>query len=106
MYEFKGWDYTELGNAWGILNDEMDDQEAEATITNYIRKIRIDGMGSPEDSEENKKLKSLANDIREFLKALSNCKGYETPVWKGMIKIKDDWALAGFTINNLTNMWT
>lgn len=106
MYEFKGWDYTELGYCWGIINKDMDDQEAGATIENYLSKIGADGMGASKNSEERKVLQSVANDIREFLKVLSQYKTYEAPVWKGMLKVKSDWTLVKFTINNFYNMWT
>lgn len=105
-YQFKGWDWTELGYAWNILNKEMDDEESETIITDYMNKIVSEAMETPDDSVQNIKLMLMVKDIREFLEVLSSYKTYEAPVWKGILQVKSDYMLVRFTVVNLRNMWT
>ena len=51
----------------------------------------------------------LAGEIRKFLYILyENClqaKRYNSPIWKGMLEIVDDWTLIKYTIVLLEHMW-
>lgn len=96
-YEFKGWDYEELGDCWKLFKKFNADIDTDKIIIDYLR------------NEGDKKKKIIARDIRLFLtRVLSQGinVGYWAPVWRGLLEIKDDYTLIQVTIPLLPYMWT
>lgn len=90
---FKGIDWSELSERWG-LNLELEDH--------LLSELTIKHMLQGEPCE-------LAQDIRAFLEAL--CKqsenwDYCSPVWNGLLEVEHDETLIKFTTQLLECMWT
>jgi hypothetical protein len=95
--KLKGHDWTELGEYWLICKPSLSDKTAAQRIKQHL----LDVCGT------NTALKQTAKDVRTFLRALIKQENsYSTPVWKGLLAVKDDETLLKFTIELLECMWT
>lgn len=104
MAKFKGYDWTELSKKWRIKvegEDDFDERLLEATqeyIYNHIYH---------NTKKDKKRSEAIANDIREYLKAISDCNtSYMTEVYGAMSRVKNDEELMKFTAHNLGSLWT
>lgn len=94
---FKGYDWTELTECFGLFDKELEDEMLLQKTRNYlVSKHFSDGD-------------YLAGEIRCFLRMLyQNClkaQRYNTPIWKGLLDVKDDFTLIKYTIILLDVMW-
>jgi len=96
-----GYDYAVLIKVWEL--EEVDKEEDEAdeleikTLQDYLQTTL---------SNQNHTLKTVAKDLRFFLKQLSKYDHtYFKGVWKAMSKIKDDFSLVQITIPIIGYMW-
>jgi hypothetical protein len=99
-YPFNGWDYTELAEAWNLYIPvwPMDDKLIEYYLEGLFRNYNGNKPTRP--------MRKAAKDIRLFLTELSKSKiSYQSPMWKGMSEIKDDFTLIQMTIPNIGYMW-
>lgn len=99
---FKGHDFLELADYWGIDTEKEDDeiiQEMIQKIEGAVVQLRF----LPNSSNE------VANDLRSFVQALWTTTQEhdfpESPIWEGLLKIKDDDTFLQFCIPLLRNMW-
>lgn len=95
MNKFEGFDWTELGYEWNLYTEEDDlqDKEMEEKIINYIQN----------NYEKNL---IIILDMREYLKTLVKLNfACEIPLWKGLLKIKDDEVFLGYYCKLLRSMW-
>lgn len=96
---FKGWDWSELGQHWGVYGSK-DEAASLAAMQNLMLDACAKGGAS---------LKEVAGDVRAFLKKLSRCDCYLAPAWVGMLNMKKDEGgnetLLRFAVNNLEYMW-
>ena len=94
-YKFKGHDWSELGECWGI-HDENDE----------ILAIRLrEYMGERLCGLDKKDTKRVAGDIRRFLKALGRCSSSEKPLYDGLANLGDE-HLIHWTMLLLGGLWS
>lgn len=139
-YEFKGYDWMELAECWGIkverkpLNvfttNGKEDKDLNLSVAEKIEVVKhINGMTMKfvvDDEEEvyaekikqhiRKSLtlgedgfdnKQIREDLNNFLKKLIEEEhGYNTPVYKGILEIEDDYTFATWVCGNLERLWT
>lgn len=132
-YIFKGYDWTELANCWGIEVKEkplIKDSDLKISeridITKYINGMMITFTVDEYDEVLAEKVKnhiksnldlssgnfkddSMRDDIHNFLKSLikeSRELDYNYPVFEGILKIEDDYTLMRWICDNLHNLWT
>jgi hypothetical protein len=110
-YPFDGWDFMEFADAWNVyVGDEFWLKGADGyhglytdadVISVYLEQVLKNYNGKP-----TRPMRKCAKDIRIFLKKLSKSEHhYDTPVWKGMSKIEDDFTLLSYAIKLMGNMW-
>ena len=95
--KFKGFDWTELTEHWGIP-----DCEDESVTLEQARQFLHNTFMESTRAE-------VCKDIRKFLKALqkdSEKWSYSGPFWKGLRKIKDDDTLIQYVVELLPCMWS
>lgn len=96
-YRFRGWDYEELAECWGIDLPEGDDQRIEA-----IRDFIVQRW-----AHEHPDYKRVVSDVRRFVRALRREEiGFHGPLWDGLLKIRDDFTFLQATTVLLPLMWT
>ena len=98
--EFKGWDYEELADKWGI----------EADPVALLREFIMDSLRFDEDYGEHL-LPEVKADMEEFLKALIASKekhnygsGIFIALW--LVASEDDATFAQYFCTLLPHMWT
>ncbi|MBA4542875.1 hypothetical protein H1164_08170 [Thermoactinomyces daqus] len=101
MAKFKGWDFIELADHWGLDYEDVEDEYE--LIREYIySKMTFDYSASEQRKAE---MKQIADDIREYLKSLSKYETHDKPVWEGLLKVKDDFTFLRFCADLLHHMW-
>lgn len=106
-YPFKGWDYMELAEAWGVYMPDDDSLYIEdpALPLKYFIVSVMRGYNGVNDTRP---MKKLANDCRIYLKKLGDPETSHTycgPMWLGMANIKDNWTLLNHVMVNIGYMW-
>jgi hypothetical protein len=105
-YPFKGWDWTELSEKWGLyLNgDQIDILEGEEILFRHY----LNGLLFSLCAFGNVRRVSAAacSDIRNYLKALSKNPGYEAPAWEGLSRVEDDFSLLRLFIDLFPLAWS
>jgi hypothetical protein len=94
-FKFKGWDYTELSEKWGLKNAKASGIKDYITDVFHIR--------------DEKQIKGVVKDVRDYLKALIKCSkknDFKWPLWEGLLNITDDETLLQYTCNLVEGMWT
>lgn len=131
-YKFKGYDWTELAECWGITveetpmikNDEtnMFMMKEKIEVVKYFNNTRVVFTVDDEEEVLAEKVKrfiidKLCNnydelndirvrtDIENFLKELIKEGGYCTPMYEGMLKIESNTMFAKWVCNNLEMLW-
>lgn len=102
-FKWKGFDFIELAVKWKLK--KLKDTEPE-DIKKWLWE---NGVVSAYDKNNDKKQKSIAKDIRGYLKALiksSKKLDYQWPLWEGLANVKHDETLIKFTIDLIDHMWT
>ncbi len=102
-YKFKGFDWTELAERWGLCHDTAD----EALIFERIREALMDAWC--QGFTDNQCDLKIVQDVRNFVNALAKDdrrNGYSYPLWAGLSKIKHDETFLKFVYELLPNMWT
>jgi hypothetical protein len=101
----KGFDWTELGKAFGVDWDGEDEPRLEKELQAILQDISSElTLGTP-----SKEAKAGVRAVRRFVQKLSKKAarwGYSAPVWEGVGKVKDDWTFIQFVSHLLTWMWT
>ena len=96
--EFEGFDWTELSQAFGLYKESEEDEMTLKKTRDYLLEHHF-----PKASSE------VADTIRSYLAALydrsSKAGKYSTPVWGGLLEVKDDRTLIKYTIILLEYMW-
>lgn len=93
---FKGWDWCELAEYWGIDMNQDEEQ---------IAKDMEEVIGNAMEEVWDKKSSQITQDVRNYLKVLSEYNTYEQPVWKGLLEVEHDLILLNFTMTLFRNMW-
>ncbi len=113
-YRFKGWDWTELGECWGLADPDSESlsEDDEKAVAERIRerieraaRRGISGDVAPEDRQ-------TVEDVRRFVHAIAAA-GYQSgrvvlsdaPLWRGLSRCGDE-ALLTYTHRLLEYMWT
>jgi hypothetical protein len=103
---YKGFDFTEIAQRFGILpegdleNVEYDDDNIVPLIQDHIsQRVRENLHLSTFDSKEEKEL-------REHLTLLiGHGNSYQTPVWEGLLNVKDTHTFLQMCIPLIGYMW-
>jgi hypothetical protein len=91
-YQFKGYDWTELAECWGIRIENRPEEHVKAEIINYIKERMTIGALLREHDPE---LRRVANDVRAYVKAMNRRmqqKGYlkdGAGIWRELEKVED-----------------
>lgn len=96
MNKFKGWDWTELGTAWNLydLDNNIKDEDAAKLIKQYI----VDNY-----NQNN----TIIEDMKLFLQEIVDSDIlYETPLFKGLLEIKNNEIFVKYYCELLEYMWT
>ena len=96
MNKFEGWDWTELGTAWNLydLNNNIKDEDAANLIKQYI----VDNY------DQNN---TIIEDMKLFLQEIVDGDTlYETPLFKGLLEIKNNEVFVKYYCELLEYMWT
>lgn len=105
VYPFRGWDFTELLEKWGIVIPDEDALDGDwVALKLYLENFvwRINGWG-----ELSRVGCAAAKDIREYCRAMSQYDyGYWTPLWRGLSEIEDDLTTLQAFIPLAGHAWT
>lgn len=100
--KFKGYDWTELSEYFGLDIDG----EKEQTLKEFIEEIH----GLLHNGKKSKKIaERRIKALRKYLKEVVDISfqyGYEAPVWSGLARIKDDHTFLRFYTALVYHMWT
>ena len=105
-YPFKGWDWTELAEKWGLfLNGDPIDILAGDEI---LFREYLNGLFFPLCAFGDVRRVSAAacSDIRNYLKALAKNGCYEAPAWEGLSRVEDDFSLLRLFIDLFPLAWS
>lgn len=101
MYQFKGWDWSELADCYGIDDGigfaTLEQEEAfRKRIIEYIAY----SMGTDEEDR-------VFGDLRRFIETLANANGngYYRPVWRALLELEKRDVLLQFVSALLPMMW-
>lgn len=94
-FNFKGYDWTELADYFGVKIFINSTKEAEPLKEFLKSKIYCNGV-------EQNTIKAC----RAYLKELIKFNMYSTPLWKGLLKIKHDWTFMIYFIDLVDGMWS
>lgn len=98
-FKFQGCDWTELCDFWNIKipKDAYDEEE---------RKPLIEFIQSHYDGYNDKYDEHIIEGCKSYLKALiKNDRCYSTPLWQGLLQIKDNTTFMQYFIWLLPSMW-
>lgn len=103
-YRWKGHDWRELSDKWGLDDGKLDDEEIFDRTTEYIQHA----IGKYYDGQKDA-MKAIAKDVRGYLRALTKCAKhcmYCWPLWEGLAKIRNDETLLRYVTILLGCMWS
>lgn len=92
--EFKGYDYTELAEVWGLIPDE--DSCYEKALYDALFML----LG---DRADRQKIMDLRNYVRKLARDEYH---HENMLWCGLSLIKDDWTFVKYCRLLLESMWS
>ena len=96
-YVFKGWDWIEIAEYFGI--NENDAKSSEA-IDDKLETIRMEIGGLSFDAHPD------VIKLKEFVSACYKSDDtYKKPLWKGLMNIKEDGTFIKFMVLNYKEMW-
>lgn len=102
-YEFKGFDWNELADCWGI--EAEDNVDLIETVKKYMSDSLIWNETEGLYTFNNP---SIRMDIVNFLNKLADVEehcGYNSPAFRGIASIETDETLVNWMIRNLDAMW-
>lgn len=108
-YPFVGYDYYELAEKWGLnlsnynrYNNGIDEYKIFALyIENFLFRMHF-----YETTEEpSRVMKAFCKDARSYLKALPEFNMYDSPAWKGLSEVEDDFSFLRLFIPLVGYMW-
>lgn len=100
-YKFKGFEWVELAECWGIAVDDEEEVLAE--------KIKQHIYSNIDYSRGEFRDKQMRIDLEDFLEALieeSEEIDYNTPVYRGILAVESDETFAKWICNNLETLWS
>ena len=108
-YEFKGNDWTELGIAFGLLDEDSQDTEENAEkikefMSPYVFVFTDSGETQERIDEANEVAEICAKFLKALIKALNPGSG-EVPLWEGLLQCHKD-TMIKYTCVLLEHMWS
>lgn len=101
-YVFKGWDWCELSRCFDLElmdENEYDMKTLQAFLIEYSRRMFA---GNPKEETD-----LVVTKCKEFLSKIAEFEhDFGSPVWKGLLEVKDDDTFLSFFIDLLPRMWT
>jgi len=109
--DFKGWDFLELAEKWGLQYKYKPSPKHPSRPTNDdskpIRRFLESLIKQSQRLGDESLLSPYANDIRMYTRKLAqNDISYYRPLWRGLARIEDDFTLVRATILLLPCMWS
>lgn len=100
---FKGWDWTELNEAFGLKTHVDDDDAARQELEDFLVALR-NRFNGPDKAEDDVR---HADVVRAYLIALGQHQhGYGHDVWIAIANVQDHWTMLKYFIPLLDFAWS
>jgi len=105
---FKGFDWTELAEMWGIQQKVDEDSIVyDDNTLNAIRKHISDSLAWDDEEKTHKLEELVGSDMRNYLYAMLKHRGFgSNPIYAALYTIDNDEVFAQYFCKLLPRMWT